>query len=454
MTETLIQCKEKGGSNAGIRRGSGPCLPDIARACTYLLREPARGSPEIESCKTRVVLFCGGRGAASLIAALVTRPTIALTLAINGYDDGASTGAVRRALGNMLGPSDFRKNAVRLARLLRTCPTPVADLLEVRLPAHWGPDELMDCCREIRGRHSRAAPDLQTMFQSAEVPLQHALQIALGRFRAEMHQTNTCFQWGGCCLGNLVFAGLFLGVGCQFNLAVDAFCSLLGLPSHMIQNVTTGTNAWLAALEATPRLLLSEEEIADPPVHTSIDELFVVTRRPPPALARRLRAEPLTAGRAWLTAHAAQLAANPQVVNALLNADMIIYGPGTPHSSLYPSYLTPGIGEAIANNRTARKILITNLHEDAGLHGWSALDLLRHATRYLGRKEILAVDPALLVTDCIVNDRVTEADGRRSIGLGHGHMLSSKTAIHVGQYADRTSYLHDARLTLGAFGVL
>ena len=61
------------------------------------------------------MLFSGGRGSGALARQLVARPGVSLTVAINGYDDGASTGAVRRFLGDSLGPSDFRKNASRLA---------------------------------------------------------------------------------------------------------------------------------------------------------------------------------------------------------------------------------------------------------------------------------------------------------------------------------------------------
>ena len=59
---------------------------------------------------------------------------VQLTVAINGYDDGASTGEVRRFLGDALGPSDFRKNASRLATELATCPPPLVALLDRRLP--------------------------------------------------------------------------------------------------------------------------------------------------------------------------------------------------------------------------------------------------------------------------------------------------------------------------------
>jgi hypothetical protein len=41
----------------------------------------------------RVVLFSGGRGSSALATTLVRTPGVVLTVAINGYDDGASTGA-------------------------------------------------------------------------------------------------------------------------------------------------------------------------------------------------------------------------------------------------------------------------------------------------------------------------------------------------------------------------
>ncbi len=75
-----------------------------------------------------VVLFSGGRGSAALARQLVSSPGVNLTIVINGYDDGASTGEVRRFLGDSLGPSDFRKNASNLAAALRTCPAELIDL--------------------------------------------------------------------------------------------------------------------------------------------------------------------------------------------------------------------------------------------------------------------------------------------------------------------------------------
>src|SRR6185369_12896682 len=100
----------------------------------------------------RVVLFSGGRGSGVLSKQLVKDPQVSLTLAINGYDDGASTGEVRRFLGDSLGPSDFRKNASRLATELATAPAALIALLDARLPADIAPDAAVE-------RLQRAAAD-------------------------------------------------------------------------------------------------------------------------------------------------------------------------------------------------------------------------------------------------------------------------------------------------------
>src|ERR1700689_2079819 len=59
---------------------------------------------------TRIVLFCGGRGSGTIIRALLRHSDVELTLLVNAYDDGLSTGALHSFIPGMLGPSDFRKN--------------------------------------------------------------------------------------------------------------------------------------------------------------------------------------------------------------------------------------------------------------------------------------------------------------------------------------------------------
>src|SRR5205823_3552147 len=82
----------------------------------------------------RVVVFCGGRGSSTIIRELIRWPEVSLSLLVNAYDDGLSTGELREFIPSMLGPSDFRKN---LSQLLDFCSSEqyaLQKILELRLP--------------------------------------------------------------------------------------------------------------------------------------------------------------------------------------------------------------------------------------------------------------------------------------------------------------------------------
>ena len=92
----------------GIHRAvtDRPCADDIMSG-----RDRAHTAWIFASCCSPAAAAPG-----ALAELLGADARVALTVAINGYDDGASTGEVRRFLGDALGPSDFRKNASRFAR--------------------------------------------------------------------------------------------------------------------------------------------------------------------------------------------------------------------------------------------------------------------------------------------------------------------------------------------------
>src|SRR6187401_3740179 len=111
----------------------------------------------------RVVLFSGGRGSGVLSKQLLRDPRIQLTVAINGYDDGASTGEVRRFLRDSLGPSDFRKNASRLASELRTASPALIELLDWRFPAGASEADARAAFAALADDRNVAARDVQSL---------------------------------------------------------------------------------------------------------------------------------------------------------------------------------------------------------------------------------------------------------------------------------------------------
>jgi 2-phospho-L-lactate transferase/gluconeogenesis factor (CofD/UPF0052 family) len=387
----------------------------------------ARGTP------LEVVLFSGGRGAGALTRQLITRAGVSLTIAINGYDDGASTGEVRRFLRDSLGPSDFRKNASRLAHQLGSSPAQLIALLDSRLPEGIDPVEAV--------AHLRSA--------AAAAGAARRLSCWIGAFLDEYERADA-FTFGDCSVGNIVFAGAYLAAGRDFNAALEAYCGLLGLPAGMIENVTGGEDAHLVAFDASGRLLRTEEAIVDARVHNTIRQIFLIDRAPTEAEAARLERLPPAQAARELEARTPRLSLNPRLARKIATADVIIYAPGTQHSSLFPSYLTPGLADAIGANLRAVKLLITNIQADAEITGSTAVDLIDRALHYLRAAITADLPTPCLITHYLLNEPGT-TEATPYVPLGPVEMLEDPRLVRIGAYEDGVTGLHDASRVLEPF---
>src|SRR5687768_2639671 len=137
----------------------------------------------------RIILFSGGRGAGVLTRELVAHPSISLTIAINGYDDGASTGEVRRFLRDSLGPSDFRKNAARLATDLRSCSPALIELLDLRLPVGASEEDARTVFTAIAGAEVAASDEVRSLTERLDPIARSRVAEAIGRFADVLRET-------------------------------------------------------------------------------------------------------------------------------------------------------------------------------------------------------------------------------------------------------------------------
>ena len=172
------------------------------------------------SRQINLVLFCGGRGSATIIHELLRWPNINLTLIVNAYDDGLSTGALRDYVSQMLGPSDFRKNLSSLLDPYSTGQYALKDVWEWRLPRsitdldiialqHFSQTKKIACLSE----------PLQSFFQHIHreqlLCICHFLNIFFNYAQEESVQ----FDYRDCSMGNLIFAGAYLDKQNNFNSA-------------------------------------------------------------------------------------------------------------------------------------------------------------------------------------------------------------------------------------------
>ena len=405
----------------------------------------------------RVVLFSGGRGSGALTEQLVGNTRIALTIAINGYDDGASTGEVRRFLGDALGPSDFRKNAAHLTRLLGTRPPGLVELLDLRVDvdgdARTAGDRLIAV---IEGHGEDGGGSLASVARlAAALPasLRSAVVDRLRPFSREL-AAGRPFRFCDCALGNVVFAGSFLLCGRDFNKAVDDYCcALMGLPGGLIENVTDGANAFLVGVDSDGRLLRSEEEIVDAKRRNRVKDIFLLDVPVSEETRARIAAEGLEAQDRFLQTHSAERSVrlNPRLEQALADADLIVYAPGTQHSSLFPSYLTPGLSGAIARNLSAIKLLVTNIQTDAEITGQSAVDIIDRAVFFLKEKGRLTIPTPCLITHYLLNDPRGSGPEQPYVPLGRLESLEDPRLVRVGNYEEGVTGRHDATKILGPF---
>ena len=405
--------------------------------------------------RLNVVVFSGGRGSSVLSTRLVRHPHVSLTVAINGYDDGASTGEVRRFLGDSLGPSDFRKNASRLARELQICPAPLVDLLDLRLPEQCERQDALAILQAIEpGGHEgvpASAARVRALAGSLDAALRAPLVERLQRFVRELESTGKPFDFSDCALGNLVFAGSFLACRRNFNAANDDYCGLLGLPPGLIENVTDGTNAYLVAIDVDDRLLGSEAEIVDAKRRNRIKDIYLVDRALTADERRTLEASPPTDVATFLKRRSQAVAVNPRLIEGIAAADLMIYSPGTQHSSLFPSYLTPGLSVAIARNLTAIKLLVTNIQADAEIAGSSAVDIIERAVYYLKEKGRLGIPTPCLITHYVINDPGRVEATAPYVPLGRLETLEDPRLVRIGHYEEGVSGRHDAEKILTPF---
>ncbi|MCX7279995.1 MAG: 2-phospho-L-lactate transferase CofD family protein, partial [Alphaproteobacteria bacterium] len=189
----------------------------------------------------------------------------------------------------------------------------------------------------------------------------------------------TSFDYRDCSLGNLVFAGAYLEHGSDFNAAAATVAELVGTRARLL-NVGEQQNRVLVGLKHDGTLLASEAEIVGPQSAAPITGLYLLSQPLTPDDVQALAGMDTAAKHAFLSARDSVPALSPFASAAIASAEIIMYGPGTQHSSLLPSYRIAS--DALAAAPAAVKALVMNLDSDQDIQKLTARDILDAARRY------------------------------------------------------------------------
>lgn len=351
-----------------------------------------------------VLVINGGRGAASIIPALLEQQGLNVTSVVNAYDDGKSTGEIRRFFG-MLGPSDIRK----VQELMLPPDDPehqiYTNLFRYRYSAHADRDAIMASLQEFV---SGATMDLGGE-KLANASIRSRLKQYIGEFLAGLRLIEKVrgqsFDFGDCSIMNCIYAGAFLVWDRNIEHATQAIDRLFRLRGTVLP--TSIEDKKLVALRENGDMLYSEADIVELRSNVRIERIYLLDTLLEPSRFDRLSQDDK---RSFLARHHCFVSISSGVELAIRQADLIIYAPGTQHSSLYPTYLTSGLARAIADNRHAFKAFITNIGADYETPSYTASDYLRGAWRYLNLSDTRNYQPFELFDACLINTSRLKAD--------------------------------------------
>jgi 2-phospho-L-lactate transferase/gluconeogenesis factor (CofD/UPF0052 family) len=376
-----------------------------------------------------VVIFTGGNGNANLIKHLKDIPFVNLSLLINGYDDGLSTGIIRSANRGMLGPSDFRKNFTYIIDDFTESNRNIKRLFEHRMS-------------ESETKNLLQSPaNLIALLLAQEFTLDSRSQAFIERYfllgATQLLQFTQNFdELVGFSIGNIVMGGLFVETQ-DFNLALLNLTRQFQLTAQLI-NVSTEDDSKLVAFDAEGNLLKNEADIVNYKGDKPLKSFYLLS------LASLTS---LDASKSYTESEIESLAKIPPISKeaqlALQEADVIIFGSGTQFSSLLPSYR---ICRSAILDSSAKKVAIVNNHYDSDIQNISFDQFMGQILAELGSPNLdffdsILVDPNSLIQpkerlSSIIVQRIADINNKhdgqklwnwicRSIDMKEG-------AVHIG----------------------
>jgi 2-phospho-L-lactate transferase/gluconeogenesis factor (CofD/UPF0052 family) len=324
-----------------------------------------------------VVVLNGGRGAATLIPVLIEHPEISITSVVNAYDDGKSTGEIRKFF-NMLGPSDIRK----VQELMLPKNDPDYDthikIFQYRYPIDVDRNSVLKNLSSFISEESDGFCECNFESKNVVSELRKYLKEFLSHLFLEEKIQGVHFNFSDCSIMNCIYAGAFLLHQRNIEVTTNSIDKLFKLQGTVLP--TSLEDKKLMALRENGEVLYTEAEIVELRSNVKIERIYLVDQVPIKTNFENLS---ISEKRLYLEKRHCYVGVSPQVCSALSNADIIIYASGTQHSSLYPTYLSVGLAAGIADNFRAKKFFITNIGADYETPSYKASDFIHGAFRYL-----------------------------------------------------------------------
>ncbi|KAI8477038.1 MAG: UPF0052-domain-containing protein [Monoraphidium minutum] len=376
-----------GGAPGGPRRRISAAPARRSSAATAELSCPA------------LVVFSGGTAFNSLaghLRQLTTR--VAHVLPVS--DDGGSTAEIVRVLG---GPAvgDIRSRCLRLADDQGSEARAVKRLLAHRLPHADAGAAKLEWYAIVEGQHA--------LWDGVSEPYKHMIRSFLVHFHMQIlgHSTEQ-FNFANGSIGNFFFAGSRTFFR-SLESAIFLFSRVARIPegSVVLPAICTEERITLGAELEDGTVVRGQNAISHPTADISgggdFGSQLVDKSADHPPLPSPIRRVFYLSQEGSGQEHEVYPPPNPRILSEIQGADAVVYGIGSLYTSVCPSLILDGVGEAIAARPDTLKVMLLNGSHDRETSSTGAHD---------GRMR--ASDVVAAVTDALNRRR-----GRRGPPLRH-----------------------------------
>jgi 2-phospho-L-lactate transferase/gluconeogenesis factor (CofD/UPF0052 family) len=320
-----------------------------------------------------ILIFNGGRGAGTILKSLKNVKGVNIAYIVNAYDDGKSTGEIRKYF-DMLGPSDIRKVQ---STLLKDNDSNIVDFFNYRFDNNISNQQALNFLDNFED-------EIVNRFKINKIKIIDELtnykNAFINNFEEKKIDLKNQFNFRDCSLMNCLYAGGYKINKMNLLDTIKKFKKIFEIEHDVLPN--SEDNLKMIALRENGQILFSESEIVSLRSNFLIHSIFLID---PKIILDKNKINDLNFDQKlkfFQDLHKTPNI-NTDLKTKIKTADIIIYSPGTQHSSLLPTYLTKNVGKLISNNKKALKVFITNIGADYENPVYIASDYVINAQKYL-----------------------------------------------------------------------
>ena len=294
----------------------------------------------------KITLITGGSGSENIQRGLnKINKHIGINIILNGYDDGKSTGILRKLFKNTLGISDFRKNQVLEYNLI------------------YGNNDtykLLTYRFTITNTLENPIIHLLTLINDLDIEDNIRKFLILNTKYFFALEQSTHIHYDDFNYMNIIYCALLHQYDSNMITVCNIIKNVFGLKNNIYVN--SQANLTLNGITANNKMLLDEASIVnfDDITDKIVDVTFADNNKMP--------------------------ILDDATKDLLLNSDIIVLSCGTQFSSLIPTYKTALFADTFKQSK-AQKYLILNCDYDNDIVNYTGDELLDKINEYISLKE-------------------------------------------------------------------